>query len=52
MHLQAPYRDAPRTALPVTESIWQRIVTLPCSTHLSAAEQDRVIAATRAALTR
>jgi dTDP-4-amino-4,6-dideoxygalactose transaminase len=50
MHLQAPYRDAPRTSLPVTESLWQRIVTLPCSTHLTDAEQDRVIAATRKAL--
>lgn len=50
MHLQRPYRDAPRTALSVTESLWRRIVTLPCSTHLGDSEQDRVIAATRAAL--
>lgn len=50
MHLQRPYRDAPRTALSVTESLWRRIVTLPCSTHLSDSEQDRVIAATTAAL--
>jgi len=50
MHLQRPYRDAPRTELAVTESLWRRIVTLPCSTQLSESEQDRVIAATRAAL--
>lgn len=50
MHLQAPYRDAPRTPLPVTDSVWRRIVTLPCSTQLTDAEQEHVIARTRAAL--
>lgn len=50
MQLQAPYRDAPRTATPVTDRLWPLILTLPCSTQLTAEDQDRVIAATRAAL--
>ncbi|MCO6050163.1 DegT/DnrJ/EryC1/StrS family aminotransferase [Mesorhizobium sp. RP14(2022)] len=46
MHFQAPYRDAPRSALPVSEYLWNRIVTLPCSTHLSDEDQAHVIAET------
>jgi len=52
MHLQAPYRAAPRTELPVTESLWPRVLTLPCSTDLTAGDQDLVIAEVRAALAR
>ncbi|MBF0425879.1 MAG: aminotransferase class I/II-fold pyridoxal phosphate-dependent enzyme [Magnetococcales bacterium] len=44
IHLQLPYRDAPRTALPVSEAIAPRILTLPCSAGLTVAEQDHVIA--------
>ncbi|MBF0161015.1 MAG: aminotransferase class I/II-fold pyridoxal phosphate-dependent enzyme [Magnetococcales bacterium] len=47
IHLQAPYRQAPRTAQPVSESLWFRIVTLPCSTGLTEHEQDSVIAAVK-----
>jgi dTDP-4-amino-4,6-dideoxygalactose transaminase len=43
MHRQAPYREAPRTEMPVTDALWSRIVTLPCSTHLTEAEQTKVI---------
>lgn len=43
IHMQAPYVEAPCEAQPVTERIWNRIVTLPCSTHLSQAEQAWVI---------
>jgi perosamine synthetase len=50
MQLQAPYRDAPRTATPVTDGLWPLVLTLPCSTQLTSEDQDRVIAATRAAL--
>ncbi|MCK6453708.1 MAG: aminotransferase class I/II-fold pyridoxal phosphate-dependent enzyme [Alphaproteobacteria bacterium] len=50
MHLQEPYRTAPRDALRVTDGLWQRILTLPCSTQLSEEEQLQVIAETRAAL--
>lgn len=50
MQLQAPYRDAPRTATPYTDGLWPRVLTLPCSTQLTAEDQDYVIAATRAAV--
>jgi dTDP-4-amino-4,6-dideoxygalactose transaminase len=42
MHQQPPYRDAPRTPMPVCEDLWERIVTLPCSTHLTEADQTYV----------
>lgn len=35
MHHQRPYRGAPRTDLRVCDALWERIVTLPCSTNLS-----------------
>ena len=50
VHLQTPYLDAPATAMPVAEAIWQTVLTLPCSTGLSEADQDRVIAAIRSAV--
>jgi dTDP-4-amino-4,6-dideoxygalactose transaminase len=43
MHLQAPYLDAPRTAAPVSDRLWSRVVTLPCSSHLTEADQGKVI---------
>ncbi|MEP9370669.1 aminotransferase class I/II-fold pyridoxal phosphate-dependent enzyme [Mesorhizobium sp. KR1-2] len=43
MHRQAPYRDAPRTEMAVTDALWSCIVTLPCSTHLTEADQTKVI---------
>lgn len=43
IHLQAPYADCPRSAMPVSEDIWHRILTLPCSTHLTEQEQTFVI---------
>ncbi|MBF0323947.1 MAG: aminotransferase class I/II-fold pyridoxal phosphate-dependent enzyme [Alphaproteobacteria bacterium] len=50
MHLQPPFADAPRTDQSVTDRVWHRIVTLPCSTQLTAADQDHVIAVVREAL--
>lgn len=47
MHLQAPYAQAPRTVTSVSDRICPRVLTLPCSTHLSNAEQDYVIAVVR-----
>lgn len=44
-HLQAPYVGAPCGRLPVTEALWSRIVTLPCSTGLTDTEQDQVVEA-------
>ena len=46
VHQQTPYLDAPRADMPVTEGLWERIVTLPCSTSLTDEEQARVIDAT------
>lgn len=43
MHDQKPYAFAPRTAMPVTDALWPGVITLPCSTHLTEAEQDKVI---------
>ncbi|MFS2179680.1 aminotransferase class I/II-fold pyridoxal phosphate-dependent enzyme [Rhizobium pisi] len=42
-HLQAPYVGAPRTEMTVCENLWQRIMTLPCSTGLTVADQDFVV---------
>lgn len=50
MHLQPPYQDAPRTPMPVADGIWKRVLTLPCSTHLSSQDQDKVIAVLKEAL--
>lgn len=49
VHLQPPYAGAPRATLAATESVWERVVTLPCSTNISEAELNTVIAAIRAA---
>lgn len=43
VHLQRPYADCLRASLAVSEGIWGRILTLPCSTNLSAADQQAVI---------
>lgn len=50
MHLQLPYQDSPRSSLEVSDDIWQRIVTLPCSTGITNAELETVIGAVRAQL--
>jgi perosamine synthetase len=44
VHLQVPYRTAPVSgSLRVCEELWPQIVTLPCSSGLTPAEQARVI---------
>ncbi len=50
LHLQAPYRDAPRTPQPASEGLWQRVVTLPCSTSLNETALTRIVAAVKAVL--
>jgi len=50
VHQQPPYRAAPASEMPVAESRWSTILTLPCSTDLSEADQGRVIDAVKAAL--
>lgn len=42
-HLQPPYAGSPCTAMPVSDAVWPRVLTLPCSTGLTEAEQLRVI---------
>jgi dTDP-4-amino-4,6-dideoxygalactose transaminase len=50
MHLQAPYVDSPRAALDVSDSVWDSIVTLPCSTGITDEELANVVSAVKAAL--
>jgi len=52
IHVQTPYRGCPKDdGLPVTEQLAQDVVSLPMHPYLSLDDQDRVIAAVRAALT-
>ncbi len=50
VHRQRPYEKAPRSAMAVTDALWPTILTLPCSTDLSEADQARVIDAVRQAI--
>lgn len=34
VHIQKPYINCPRTDIKVANNLWQRIVTLPCSTNI------------------
>ncbi len=43
VHLQKPYRDCPKSDLHYTESVWQRILTLPCSTGITDDELETVV---------
>lgn len=42
-HHQSPYSNSPKTQMSVTERIWPHILTLPCSTSLSDADQRYII---------
>ena len=35
IHLQKPYENCPKAELKYTDSLWQRILTLPCSTGIT-----------------
>jgi len=48
MHLQDPYRQVPCEPTPVSDDLWQQIVTLPCSTQLSDRDQAHVISSVEA----
>ena len=52
IHLHAPYRGFPVAGggLPVTEQLAQDVVTLPMHPYLTRDDQDRIIAAVRAAV--
>lgn len=43
IHNQAPYKNAPRSDMDVTNDIWSRIITLPCSTNISEDERETVV---------
>ena len=43
IHLQAPYAEAPRSDVSVAEGLWEKVLTLPCSTSLKQVDQERVI---------
>ncbi|GJL96029.1 MAG: aminotransferase [Hyphococcus sp.] len=45
VHLQPPYADCPREDQSLTDDVWRRIVTLPCSTNLTETDQCSVIEA-------
>ena len=51
LHLQPPLRGAKLLGGDVAEGLFHRGLSLPCSTNLTEAEQDRVIDAVRSALT-
>ena len=42
VHLQKPYQNCPKSDMSVAESLWQRLVTLPCSTGITEDEIRRV----------
>lgn len=42
VHLQEPYKNAPCASVSVAESLWERIVTLPCSTNITDEEMEYV----------
>lgn len=42
MHLQTPYSDCPRTRMDYCDSLWDRVLTLPCSTGITREELERV----------
>ena len=43
IHLQPPYKGCLRTSMTICESVWGRVLTLPCSTSLTDEEQSKVI---------
>jgi dTDP-4-amino-4,6-dideoxygalactose transaminase len=52
IHFQTPFANCPRGTLDVCENIWQRIVTLPCSTGITNDELATVAKAVRQAMAR
>lgn len=49
VHLQKPYSDCPKSSVDVAESLWQRIITLPCSTNVTEYELAKVVISVKAA---
>jgi dTDP-4-amino-4,6-dideoxygalactose transaminase len=42
VHLQLPYKSCPKSETNVSECLWERIITLPCSTNISEDELEKV----------
>lgn len=47
VHLQTPYLNIPKSRVERSEELWQRIITLPCSTGITDDELDSVIRSVR-----
>lgn len=45
VHLQKPYKNCPKCNVDVAEKLWQRIITLPCSTNITEEELEIVVRA-------
>ena len=43
VHLQKPYQDCPKSDFGVAEELWERIVTLPCSTGIKDEELGEIV---------
>lgn len=43
VHLQKPYFNCPKSNVTVAENLWQRIITLPCSTNITGKELEKVV---------
>lgn len=43
VHLQKPYKDCPMSDVSVSEDLWQRIITFPCSTNITEEELELVV---------
>lgn len=50
VHLQKPYENCPKSKVCVAEKLWQRIITLPCSTNITDNQMEKVVEALRKAL--
>ncbi len=47
VHLQTPYLACPKSKLDIAEDLWQRIITLPCSTNITEEELKQVVKAVK-----
>lgn len=47
VHLQAPYLACPRSKLDIAQNLWQRMITLPCSTNITEEELEKVVKAVK-----
>ncbi len=50
IHLQPIYTYAPTTTQRVSDAVWSKVLTLPCSTQLTIEDQDAVIMTVRESL--